>query len=203
MNDIKKLSDTIVPKSDQLNADDLIVGPIDVSITGVRRGESKEQPINLDIDGGRMPYRPCKSMRRVLIALWGDDGHVWIGRRLRLYSDPSVMYGGVKVGGIRISHASHIDGKRSMMLTTTRSKRAEYVVHPMPSESHAGLAEKIVTDNLLVISEATTVEELKIAYGNAYKLAQEAQDNDAGARFAVAKDKRKTELAKQEEKPQK
>ena len=108
MNDVAKLSDTIIAKSDQLNGDDLIAGPVTVTVRGVKRG-SDDQPVVMEIDGGHQPYKPCKSMRRVLIAAWGDDGRAWVGRSMTLYCDPEVMYGGVKVGGIRISHLSHID----------------------------------------------------------------------------------------------
>lgn len=124
------LRDTIAPKSDQLNADDLMIGPITVTITGVSRGNS-EQPVSIAITGGYQPYKPCKSMRRVMIALWGDNGHDWVGKSMTLYGDPDVKFGGVKVGGIRISHMSGINGKQSLMLTTTRSKRAEYIVLPL------------------------------------------------------------------------
>lgn len=129
MNDLS-LRDTIAPKSDQLNADDLLTGPITVTITSVSRG-SADQPVVIGITGGHQPYKPCKSMRRVMIALWGDNGHDWVGKSLTLYCDPSVKFGGVQVGGIRISHMSHINGRQSLMLTTTRSKRAEYIVQPL------------------------------------------------------------------------
>jgi hypothetical protein len=130
-NNIESLRDTITPKSDQLNADDLIAGPITVKILGVKRGATQEQPIDLAIDGDRQPYKPCKSMRRVMIAAWGDDGREWVGRSMKLYCDPTVKFGGVKVGGIRISHMSGLDSKLSVMLTTTRSKRSEYTVEPL------------------------------------------------------------------------
>lgn len=128
---IESLRDTITPKSDQLNSDDLLAGPVVVKILGVKRGDTTEQPISLAIDGDRQPYKPCKSMRRVMIAAWGDDGREWIGRSMKLYCDPTVKFGGVKVGGIRISHMSGIDTKLSVMLTTTRSKRSEYTVEPL------------------------------------------------------------------------
>jgi hypothetical protein len=50
---------------------------------------------------------------------------------MKLYCDPNVKFGGVKVGGIRISHMSGLDSKLSVMLTTTRSKRSEYTVEPL------------------------------------------------------------------------
>ena len=70
-------------------------------------------------------------MRRVLIAAWGDDGREWIGRGLTLYADPEVAFGGVKVGGIRISHMSHINGQQTFMLTTTRGKKKSFAVSPL------------------------------------------------------------------------
>ncbi|QFP96667.1 hypothetical protein PP512_gp52 [Gordonia phage Denise] len=40
------LSETIAPKSDQLNAEDLLTGPRIVTVTEVRRG-SAEQPVEI------------------------------------------------------------------------------------------------------------------------------------------------------------
>ena len=130
MNDITKLSDTIKPKSDQLNADDLLAGPIVAEITAVERGNN-EQPIRVRISGGYQPYYPCKSMRRVMIAAWGDDGRQWVGKRLELYADPEVAFGGVKVGGIRIRKMSGIDGPQTFMLTATRGKKSAFKVAPL------------------------------------------------------------------------
>lgn len=123
---VESLKDTIVPKSDQLNADDLLVGPITVQVLAVTRGNA-EQPISVAINGYQ-PFKPCKSMRRVMIAAWGDNGAEWVGKWMTLFCDPSVKYGGVQVGGIRISHMSGLDSDISLMLTTTRSKRSEYRV---------------------------------------------------------------------------
>jgi len=106
MKDINNLSDTVITKSDQLNADDLVGGPIDVVITGIRRG-SLDQPIIIDIDG-HIPFKPCKTVRRILIKGWGDNGHEWVGKSMRLYNDPSVKWAGVAIGGIRVSHMSNI-----------------------------------------------------------------------------------------------
>lgn len=126
MDGIDSLRDTIIPKSDQLNADDLLAGPITVTIAAVKRGNA-DQPLDLVIDG-RQPFKPCKSMRRVLISAWGDDGRVWVGRSMTLYADPEVKWGGVKVGGIRISHLSHIDNDLSLSLTAAKGKRAPHLV---------------------------------------------------------------------------
>lgn len=163
MNDISKLRDTIVPKSDQLNADDLLAGPITVSVVGVKRGDTAEQPISIEIDGGRQPYKPCKSMRRVMITAWGDDGRKWIGQSMTLYCDPDVKFGGVKVGGIRISHMTGIRGRVGVMLTTTRSKRAEYVVEELRAANDSPEKQ---------IRAAATLDDLKAVYKTAYTAAK-------------------------------
>lgn len=125
------LRETVVPKSTQLNADDLIGVSKTITITKVTRGDS-DQPVSIhyENDNGR-PYLPCKSMRRVLIHAWGDDGRQWVGRSMTLYCDPEVKFGGVKVGGIRISHVSHIERPMIIALTVTKAKRAEYRVDPL------------------------------------------------------------------------
>lgn len=122
------LRDTIAPKSDQLNADDLIGISKTIKVTSVRRAAA-EQPVAIHFEGDNgKPYLPCKSMRRVLIGAWGDDGAAWVGRSMTLYQDPSVKFGGVAVGGIRISHLSHIERDLNLSLTVTRAKRAPYSV---------------------------------------------------------------------------
>ena len=70
-------------------------------------------------------------MRRVLIHAWGDDGAAYIGKRATLYTDPEVKFGGIKVGGIRISHLSHITRTMDIALTATRGKRTPYQVKPL------------------------------------------------------------------------
>lgn len=129
------LRDTITPKSDQLNADDLIGTEKTITVTGVKRGDSADQPVSIHYQGddGR-PFKPCKSMRRVLIHCWGDDGHAWVGRSMRLYCDPEVKFGGVKVGGIRIRALSDIEGTQRLSLTITRAKRMPYKVEPLKVE---------------------------------------------------------------------
>lgn len=129
------LSHTIVPKSNQLNADDLIAGDITITITDISASDSPDQPVSISYhgDNGR-PYKPCKSMRRVLIQAWGANGKDWIGKSMTLYRDPAVKFGGSEVGGIRISHLSDIERDMSFMLTVTRAKRQAYSVKKLVAE---------------------------------------------------------------------
>jgi len=125
------ISETLAPRSDQLNADDLIAGPITITITAVKKG-SREQPVEVHWEGGDgRPYKPSKSMRRVLAHIWSPQSSEWTGRSITLYRDDSIKFGGEAVGGIRISHASHIDGPKQLALTVTRGKRVPYQVQPL------------------------------------------------------------------------
>src|SRR5690606_17639307 len=77
-NSVSDLRDTIVPKSDQLNAEQLLGGPITITVTDVKRGGGEEQPVVIHYEGeGGRPYKPCKSMRKVLVFAWGSDGREW------------------------------------------------------------------------------------------------------------------------------
>ena len=124
------LASTVTPKSDQLNSDDLIAGPRTITITRVSANPgSPEQPVAIYFQGDNgKPYKPCKSMRRVLITAWGADGSQYPGRSMTLYRDNGVMFGGQQVGGIRISHMSHIDRDITLALTVTKAKRAAFTV---------------------------------------------------------------------------
>lgn len=126
---MEDLLPTVVPKSDQINADDLM-SPITAFVVGMKPGPSDQQPIDIEIIGHR-PYRPCLSMRRVLISAWGKDGTKWVGRSMILFRDPTITFGGVALGGIRISHLSHIEKDMSIMLTTKRGHRKAYPVKAM------------------------------------------------------------------------
>lgn len=126
------LTATIAPKSDQINAEDLIAGPRTFTIDRVAAG-SDEQPVNVHlVELPGRPYRPSKSMRRVMVSAWGKEAGEYAGRRLTLYRDPKVKFGGDVVGGIKISHLSHIEKRLSLALTVTRGKRSAHVVDPLP-----------------------------------------------------------------------
>jgi len=127
---IKNLRDTIVPKSDQLNSEQLIAGSMTFAVTGVSRGSSAEQPISIAYaaDPSR-PFKPCKTMRKLLIKAWGEDGESWVGKSMTVYNDPDVKWAGESVGGIRISHLSDIPSdKIEVSLTATRGKKKLYTV---------------------------------------------------------------------------
>jgi hypothetical protein len=123
------MKDTIKPKSDQKNYDDLIAGPITIKITKVTTSGSREQPVSVFFEGDDgKPYKPCLSMRRVLIKVWGDQEALYIGRSMTLYGDEKVKWAGAEVGGIRISHMSDMTEDMTMSLTANKQQRKPYTV---------------------------------------------------------------------------
>ncbi|MDA3887263.1 MAG: hypothetical protein PF443_00390 [Allgaiera sp.] len=129
------MSQVIVPKSDQVNADSLISGPITVEIADVAISGGTEQPVSIHLVGTKLVYRPCKSMSRVLVSAYGPDARKYVGKKLTLYRDPKVKWGGMEVGGIRISHLSGIEKEMVLMLTMTKQNRAPHRVKPLVSDA--------------------------------------------------------------------
>lgn len=148
---------SIEPRSDQTNAEDLITGPRTVTVIAVKRG-SAEQPVDIVTDefGDGRPYKPCKTMRRVLVAAWGTDTSLYVGRRMTIYRDPDITFGRDKVGGIRISHLSDIDKRLEIALTVTRGRRAMFAVDPLPST----ITQQQAQDFARRINSAATTSEL-------------------------------------------
>lgn len=131
------MRESIVPKSDQMNAEDLLVGPRTFTIADVRPGATNEQPVKVflaEFAQGR-PWTPSKTMRRLLVFAWGPDSDAYLGKRITLYRDPEVKFGGQEVGGIKISHMSGIPKKLTVKLTETKGRRAPHVVEPLPDSA--------------------------------------------------------------------
>lgn len=134
MNTEDDVTPFLTAKSDQLNADDLVGGPITVRVISARITGGTEQPVTVEIDGGHRPWKPCKTTMRVLAALWGSAPSAWVGRMIRLYRDPTVKYGGVEVGGIRISGMSHIDGPKKITLAASKKSKVEHRIDVLKVE---------------------------------------------------------------------
>ena len=124
-------------KSDQLNADDLIGGAITIEITKVELSANKEQPAVIDYKGcAGKPWKPCKSMMRVMQLKWGDDEQKAAGRFLTIERDQTVKWAGEEVGGIRITHMSHMDSDDRFMLTASRNFKKPYKVEHLILEQN-------------------------------------------------------------------
>jgi hypothetical protein len=163
------ITDTIEPRVDQLTADHLIGRTITIRITDVRL-VAGEQPCEIRYeDDNNLPYRPGKSMRRVLVHCWGRDERQYAGRSLTLFRDDDVQFGGLKVGGIRISHMSHIAAPVIMALTAKKGSKKAYKVLPLvveqPDAATAALPLLDSQGALRRVSPAKWLEKMREAVG--------------------------------------
>jgi hypothetical protein len=179
------IADTLAPKSDQMDYVDLIAGPMTLTIKAVRKGPSPDQPVQIDFHEFPRPWRPSKTVRRVIAKCWGTDSTVYVGRQVTLYGDPTVKFGGAEVGGIRLSHASHIDNELVIPVMIARGKSAPYTVTPLETKPDTN-----VQDAIRDLTAASSLPALKAAWDLATAL-KVANHPDGIA----AKDKRKTELS--------
>ncbi|SEC90205.1 hypothetical protein [Arthrobacter woluwensis] len=120
---------SLAPKSDQLDAVEL-VAPRTFTIEKVTPNNA-EQPWNFHLAGFPRPWRPAKSMLLVIANAWGTDATQYAGRSVTLFCDPTVMFGNQAVGGVRISHMSHINGPLKTALLVKRGKSEIYTVQPL------------------------------------------------------------------------
>lgn len=167
------ISHTLAPTSDQLDAIELVGGPRTFIIERVSKGNA-EQPVNIHLVDFPRPWRPGKSMRRVLVACWGADAALYVGRRVTLYFDPDVTFGKDKVGGTRISHLSHLERPKRIPLLVSRGQSMTYTVDPLPaatSPTPVPPATPALTDD--EIEAATTVSELRGMWSSATPVQQD------------------------------
>lgn len=122
---------TAEPRSDQWNVDDFIGGPRTFTVAGVKAGKA-EQKYDIElVEGEGRVWRPPITVLRILIAAWGDESSAWAGRRVTLFADPSVRFGSDQVGGIRVSHLSHISKPLSVSVAVKRGQRKPFTVQPL------------------------------------------------------------------------
>lgn len=192
------MTGVIIPKSDQWNYDDFLAGPQTFTVTGVKVKAGQEQPVEISLKGTPKFYRPCKSMARVLVAAWGADSSKYVGRSFTLYGDPKVKWGGLEVGGIRISHMTDISESMTMALTVTRANKKPFTVKPLTVKNAAPQDHPVASvppagdpAEAAPYSEqmkaAKTMAELQAVWK-----AIPADDRDI---YLAAKDKRKAELS--------
>lgn len=164
------LSQTIAAKSDQLNADDLMGGPITIKVQSVKQG-NPDQPVAILYEGcNGKPFFPCKSMRRVLVNVWGKEGTSYAGKSMTLYRDPAVKFGGIAVGGIRISHMSGLEKDMPLALQVTKGSKKLFTVKPLRVQQEQQVEQqdpwiKWVTGRIAAVEKADSIEALQKVTG--------------------------------------
>ena len=148
------ISDSLAANSNQQNYDEYLAGPKTVTVSEVKKGTA-EQPVEVHLsEFPGKPFKPAKTVRRLLAKVWGTDASQWAGRRLTIYGDPEVRYGGKSVGGLRVSHVSHIDKPVEVLLTESRGKKRAHTVQPLVEATYTPSQ-----DWLALMADATTPDE--------------------------------------------
>lgn len=131
------ISHTLIAKSDQLNAVDIIGTEKLLTITSVDVKQSGEQPVVIHYEGeNKRPWKPALTARRILAALWGSDSSKWIGHTVAVHCDPTVVYAGEEVGGIRPHAATGIDSERVIKLKERRGPKPKtFTIQPLRMET--------------------------------------------------------------------
>lgn len=131
------ISHTLIAKSDQLNAVDIIGTEKLLTITSVDVKQSGEQPVVIHYEGeNKRPWKPALTARRILAALWGSDSSKWIGHTVAVHCDPTVVYAGEEVGGIRPHAATGIDFERVIKLKERRGPKPKtFTIQPLRMET--------------------------------------------------------------------
>lgn len=197
MND---MSAVIVPKSDQISSEDFLAGPRSYVIEGVAISPGTEQPVSIKLVDEPRVWRPCKSASRCLVAAWGPDAKAYVGRSLTLYRDPKVKWGGMEVGGIRISHMSDIDRELVLALTATKGKKAVTTIRPLVGAVSTTSATLSQDQARCDIANAATLDDLKTVWSRkAMAPHREALQADLDARKSALTDSPNAEEGRADE----
>ena len=143
--------------------------------------QTQPQAIAVFYDGDEnKPWKPCKTMIRVMAYFWGNDAKQWVGRFLTLHRDDKVMWGGEPVGGIRILGMSHIKGTQSLAVTASRGSKKKFTVQEIkdvpaakPEKEvppHVAMAKKIA-ENIELFNDTASLQ--------SYMAEDAAEDLDA------------------------
>lgn len=138
------IADTLAPVSEQLDAIELIDGPRVFTVKSVTVRKDDKQPVKIYFEEFPRPWRPGVNQRRVLKHCWGRKSSEWAGRKIKLFYEPDVTYGGTKTGGTRIASMSHIDGPMDAPILISGGRASTYHVEPL-SEAPAGLTAEEIT----------------------------------------------------------
>lgn len=165
MND---MSATIVAKSDQINAADLIGSTRTVTVREVKINPREDQPVTIFIEGDEKAFRPCKGVRRLLVRVWGADASKYVGQSMTLFQDPTVTWAGKPEGGIRVSHMTGLSEEIVESMRTSRAATKPYKIKPLsaqqkqanPNAAEKWAAEKWAADHIGFVVGSADLERL-------------------------------------------
>lgn len=177
-------------KSDQLNAVDIIGDEKIITITSV---DVTKDSITVHYEGeGKKPWKiGNKTVPRILNKIWDAKGEtdVWVGKTVAVHYDPTVVYAGEAVGGIRPHAASGIESKQVVKTREMRGNKPKtFEIQPLRIDRKQG-------------AQTATVNEYSFEKYEKFIMSviQETDPEKMEARFERAKDWRLQAVAENRE----
>ncbi|GLI99168.1 hypothetical protein [Sphingobium sp. BS19] len=204
MNDMVDMAQFVEAKSDQLNADDLIGAPRTITIRRVT-GNDGDQPVSIFYDGdNNKPFKPCKTIRRILMGVWGRYASEYVGKSMTIYRDDSVTFGGLATGGIRISHMSHIEKETVVVVMKSKGKKDGVKILPLIMEQKADAAAEWAAKHISELGQQDDLDALNnhIAAGEKAVARLKANRPELHTKVIAAYDLRRDMLTPAEGKPE-
>lgn len=170
MND---MSATIVAKSDQINAADLVGITKTITIRDVKIKPGEDQPVSIYFDGDQKAFRPCKGVRRLMVRVWGPDASKYVGQSMTLFQDPTVTWAGKPEGGIRVSAMTGLKEAIVEPMRISRAATKPYRIEPLdmasPQNRQRQTAEEWVQGHIAAAQNAETLDALSDLIGKGAK----------------------------------
>lgn len=169
------------PKSNQLNAVDLLGTKIIVKILKVEVDLSKEQTTKVfieSLDGKKMqPMMPRKNMQRVMIESWGDEESTYGGKYIELFNNPKVKWSNEETGGVFISRMSHIKAPYTFIYRPSRGKTERIEIGRIdPSEFNGKAVQPAIDPELKAAGEMAALQGVEAYTSWKDSLAPEVKD---------------------------
>lgn len=162
--------------SNFLKKEDLM-GPTTVKITKVDVQEIKgehgnEQKAVLHFSSGLKPMVLNKGNGICLMEAYGDESDGWIGKAVEIYVDPNVMYGGKRVGGLRLKIPQNNGHVNPAVLSWPDAVKRAWEVGINEADLKAALKARGLTgtsDSRLTSTVLEIISEKKVERGDSFE----------------------------------
>lgn len=142
--------DFIQIKTDQFNYEHFLAGPQTFTVTkiGSKKDQGKQRLLVYMEGHEGTPFIPCLGMIKCLSSPdgWGERLSNWIGKRITLFGDSKVVYGGKELGGVRVSHISGIESDYVTKITERRGVRIDYLIKKLEDSAASTAAANYPAD---------------------------------------------------------
>lgn len=156
------ISKTLISKSDQFNAVDLVGKTLLLTISKVNANvDAKDQPVSIFFEGQSKCYRPSKGMRAIISEKWTPETDLWIGKTIELYHEPKVIYAGAECGGIRIQGMSHIENDFKKRVVESKVLQINYKVRKIDLSELSKPLQKILDAIKKAVDEVNVINDIE------------------------------------------